>query len=199
MIFWVTVSIILTCGQWGYLLLKPASLKLIDSCSLFMLEFSLDAYKKSEYIRTFCWNQRAVFSDKHLKMPNKYWSEKKYVLNFSEKFTLLREEYSFLKKHYWNKFRYFMEAILYLRILLSHSKNGLLTSFEVISLIEFCFKLSYLSTISSELQIHALGKSTLFSVLTLLYIQDSFPWKSHCLKITKNLISPEPSTSALKL
>ena len=124
---------------------------------------------------------------------------KKVCVNFSEKFTLLREEYSFLKKHYWNKYRYFMEAILYLRILLSHSKNGLLTSFEVISLIEFCFKLSYLSTISSELQIHALGKSTLFSVLTLLYIQDSFPWKSHCLKITKNLISPEPSTSALKL
>ena len=34
---------------------------------------------------------------------------------------------------------------------------------------------------------------TLFSVLTLLQIQDSFPWESHCLKTTKNFISPESS------
>ena len=35
---------------------------------------------------------------------------------------------------------------------------------------------------------------TFSSVLTLLQIQDSFPWKIYCLKITKKIISPEPSS-----
>ena len=93
-----------------------------------------------------------------------------------------------------------MKAILHLRIVLSQQER-LLDFLEVISLLGFCFKMIIFEYNIKLNTSSCFGKVcrnprveiTLFSVLTLLQIQDSFPSESHCLKITKNFISPESS------